>query len=169
MNRRLNAFGPGDGNQFDITVHVADGEDALAAGFEIRIDRDTAVVIEPYAQSLEGVFGRQKPDLDHDGNAIDLFLVRQRELDPLAIQSSRTDLGRHMDNATGVADSGQSVQFSDRNGFTHDEINLAFAPKHHQRGVQSRIPSADDSHAIVLIVADGWNLVIDLFGMKTVE
>ena len=47
----LNAFGPGDGDQLDVAVHVADGENAAAAGFEVRIDGDAAVVVQPQARA----------------------------------------------------------------------------------------------------------------------
>src|SRR5262249_9011646 len=43
VNGRLNAFGPGHGDELDVAVHVADGENAPTARLEVRVDADAAV------------------------------------------------------------------------------------------------------------------------------
>ena len=79
MDRRLNAFRPRHRNQLDVAMYVADGEEASAARFEVRIDRDAAVFVEPDMQSLEGFPGPQEADLHDDDSAVEGLAVGQRE------------------------------------------------------------------------------------------
>jgi hypothetical protein len=55
VNRCLDAFGPGDRDQFDVSVHVSDGEDASAAGFKVRVDGDDSVIVECQSEPVEKV------------------------------------------------------------------------------------------------------------------
>src|SRR5262249_50252076 len=71
MNSGLNTFGPGDSNQLDIPVDVANSKDALPAGFKIGIDGDASIVIEADSQSFKRFLRREKSDLNDCGNAID--------------------------------------------------------------------------------------------------
>src|SRR5439155_3626130 len=70
VNRGLYPLRPRHGDQLDVAVDVADGENALAAGLEVRIDADAAVFVELHAQTLERVLRGQKPDLHDDRRTI---------------------------------------------------------------------------------------------------
>lgn len=91
VDRRLNALRPSDRDQLDVTVHIADGEDSAAAGFVIRVDRDAAVVVEPYVESLERVPRGEKTDLHDDEITQHRLTVGQRERELIAGEFGRGD------------------------------------------------------------------------------
>ncbi len=54
----LDPIRPGNGDELDVSVHVADCKDAAPAGFIVRIDRDAAVRIQADIQSMETSLSR---------------------------------------------------------------------------------------------------------------
>src|SRR5215813_9095073 len=103
MDRRLDPLGPRDGDQLDVAVDVAHREDALPAGFEVRIDGDAAVVVEHEMQPVERVLRGEKADL-HDGeSATQSLAAGEYQLDLIAGKTRARDFGRREDASAGFA------------------------------------------------------------------
>src|SRR5688572_7607717 len=91
VNRGLNTFSPGNGNQLDLPMDIANRKNSLTARLEIGIHGNAAIVIQPDIQALERLAGREESDLNDCEGAIDLLAVAQRQPDSFSCKRRGAD------------------------------------------------------------------------------
>src|SRR6516164_10228011 len=125
-------------------MNVADGENSSAAGLKVRIDGDTAILIQAETQAFKGVFSGEKSDLNDRQRAVDNCSTGQGQTEQIAGKRSRLNLGRNANDSSGVPNAGQSIRLAYGDGFANDEIDGAATSQNHQCRIQRRIAAAND-------------------------
>lgn len=77
INRRLNPFRPGNGDEFDVSVDVANRKDAAPARLKVWIDCDAAILVESQFEPFEGLFRGEKSDLHNRDIGLQTLSISQ--------------------------------------------------------------------------------------------
>src|SRR5262249_3264320 len=129
MDRGLNSFGPCNRTELDVPVDVPHSEDTLPARFEVRIDHDAAVFVQPQLKTLEGILGRKKTNLDYGERAVDLKSARYGKPDLISSEFRSLDLRRHMYGRSRLTYARERVRLTHRHFLANDESHPS-VPSH---------------------------------------
>src|SRR5207248_10545885 len=91
VHRGLNSLAPRNRNELHVPMDVPHSENTLSACFEVRIDRDAPVFIQPQPKALESILGRKKTNLDYGERAVALKSARHGKPDLISSEFRSLD------------------------------------------------------------------------------
>src|SRR5256885_2236527 len=112
-------------------MNIADGEDALPARFEIRIDGHASIFIKLYCQTFKGFLGGTETNLPNGERAVTLMAVYQCEPNLFAGELGRTNLGMGKDIPAGILHAREGVRLTDWHGFSYNQFDVPASPQNH--------------------------------------